>query len=150
MDIHLLLMFPSHCCFAFHQDGEQRLKENPKATLPTDQSFPCCQSPACARRTLNVPGTRVFLVSVIQLLLCWLRQEEEVQVRKVRALFGVILRTGMERSAGEGLSTCGKGISVNARLSLPARGLKLCACGERGEGGGSCTARSELSPRAHR
>lgn len=39
-------------------------------------------------------------------------QEEEVQVRKVRALFGVVLRAGMERSAGEGLSTCGKGISV--------------------------------------
>lgn len=59
----------------------------------------------------------------------WWGQKEEVQVRKVCAFTGVILREGMERSTGEGLFTCGKGISV-ALGSLPARGPQICACGE--------------------
>lgn len=33
-------------------------------------------------------------------------------MRKVCAIFGVILRTGMDSSAGEGPLTCGKGITV--------------------------------------
>lgn len=54
--------------------------------------------------------------------------EEEVQVRKACASFGVMLRAGMESGAGEGLLTCGKG---NDLLPLPARGLNSALAGRK-------------------
>lgn len=47
-------------------------------------------------------------------------------VRKVCDLFGVILRTNTESSAGEGLPTCGKGMTVAlVSFSLSVHGVFL-------------------------
>lgn len=56
-----------------------------------------------------------------------LGQQEEVGVRKLCALFGVALRTGMGSSVGEGLYTCGKRVTVALRRLSPFGGLSWTA-----------------------